>query len=209
MSVFDARARERLLTDAFAETLDWAEPEAFLAGPWAASTAGNNLERMLDTDVQTYLPGALLTKMDIASMAHSVEARSPFLDQELMQFAAALPADLKLDRESSKTILKRAVSAWLPDEILNREKMGFGVPLARWFRAELRDLPAEVLLDPASVDRGYFRRSEVENIIREHQESVVDHSARIWSLLQLELWHREVVEARPAPASFAVSESAA
>jgi len=208
MSVFDARARERLLTDAFVASLDGAEPEGFLAGPWAASTAGNNLERMLDTDVQTYLPGALLTKMDIAAMAHSVEARSPFLDQELMEFSAALPAEWKHDGESGKAILKQAVGAWLPDEILNREKMGFGVPLARWFRDELRDLPAEVLLDRTSVDRGYFRRSELETIIREHQELVADHSARIWSLLQLELWHREVVEARTSSASFAVSESA-
>jgi asparagine synthase (glutamine-hydrolysing) len=209
MSIFDEHARRRLLTDAFVETLNGAEPEAFLANPWAASTADNDLERMLDTDVHTYLPGALLTKMDIATMAYSVEARSPFLDQELMQFAAAVPAKLKFDGSSGKSILKQAVRDWLPDEILERPKMGFGVPLARWFRTELRDLPAEVLLDRASVDRGYFRRSELERIIREHHECTADHSARIWSLLQLELWHREVVEPRPARFSFNLSESAA
>jgi asparagine synthase (glutamine-hydrolysing) len=147
--------------------------------------------------------------MDIATMAYSVEARSPFLDQELMEFAAALPAELKFDGSSGKSILKQAVRTWLPDEILERAKMGFGVPLARWFRTELRDLPAEVLLDPASVGRGYFRRAELERIIRDHHECSADHSARIWSLLQLELWHREVVEPRPAPSSFTLSESAA
>jgi asparagine synthase (glutamine-hydrolysing) len=209
MSVFDEHARRRLLTDAFVETLNGTEPEAFLSNPWATSTGANDLERMLDTDIRTYLPGALLTKMDIATMAYSVEARSPFLDQELMAFAAALPAELKFDGSSGKSILKQAVRTWLPDEILERAKMGFGVPLARWFRTELRDLPAEVLLDRASVGRGYFRRAELERIIRDHHDCSADHSARIWSLLQLELWHREVVEPRPTPSSFTLSESAA
>jgi asparagine synthase (glutamine-hydrolysing) len=196
MSIFAEPARRRLFEPEFAETLGVAGPEAFLTKPWMSATADNDLERMLETDVQTYLPGALLAKMDIATMAYSVEARSPFLDQELMAFAAALPAEMKLSGDSGKKILRRTLATWLPNDILERRKMGFAVPLARWFRAEHRDLPREILLDARSVGRGYFRRPEVERLIREHQDGAADHSAKLWALLQLEMWHREVVEPR-------------
>ncbi len=209
MSIFDEAARHRLFNSEFATTLAEVRPEEFLTTPWALSTANNDAERMLDTDVQTYLPDALLVKMDIATMAHSVEARSPFLDHELMQFAAALPADLKLSGTSGKKILKHALRSWLPKEILERRKMGFGVPLASWFRTDLRELPEQVLLDPGSIGRGYFRRAEIERLIREHQEGSTDHSTRIWALLQLEMWHREVVEAPGSSGNFTVRASVA
>jgi len=128
-------------------------------------------------------------------MAYSVEARSPFLDHRLMEFAASLPSDLKLHGGNGKRLLKSALRGWLPDEILDRRKMGFGVPLAHWFRNDLRDLPTDVLLDRRSLDRGYFRRSEIERLIKEHREGRADHASRLWVLLQLEYWHREVVEA--------------
>jgi asparagine synthase (glutamine-hydrolysing) len=150
---------------------------------------------MLDVDIQTYLAGDLLPKMDIATMAHSLEARSPFLDHVLMEFAASLPARQKLRGTRGKRILKRALRGTLPDEILDRPKMGFGVPLDRWFRHELRDLPAERLLDPAALERGYLRREEIERLIAEHQDGRADHSSRIWALLQLDGWHREVAGA--------------
>jgi len=203
MTTFDEPARRRLFKPEFADTLGSERPEEFLIMPWVHSTADNFLEQMLDTDVQTYLPGALLAKMDIATMAHSVEARSPLLDQELMQFAASLPADLKHSGHSGKTILKRALTSWLPTEILERKKMGFGVPLASWFRTDLRDVPRDVLLDPDSIARGYFNRAEIERLIWDHQEGGTDHSTRIWALLQLEMWHREVVEAPPSSDSLA------
>jgi asparagine synthase (glutamine-hydrolysing) len=207
MTTFDEPARRRLFKPEFAETLGSELPEEFLIMPWVQSSADNFLERMLDTDVQTYLPGALLVKMDIATMAHSVEARSPFLDQELMQFAASLPADLKHSRHSGKKILKRALASWLPTEILERKKMGFGVPLASWFRTDLRDIPRQVLLDPDSTARGYFNSAEIERLIWDHQEGGTDHSTRIWALLQLEMWHREVVEAPPSSDSLAARVS--
>jgi len=169
--------------------------EQFIGDAWRQSRAPEPLDRMLDVDVQTYLPGDLLVKMDIATMAHSLEARSPLLDHELMAFAASLPANLKLRGRGHKWILRSALRRTLPPEILDRPKMGFSVPLPRWFRQELRHLPAEILLDPRTVSRGYFRRREVERIIREHHAGVVDHANRIWALLQLELWHREVLEA--------------
>jgi len=146
------------------------------------------------TDVQAYLPGALLVKMDIATMAHSVEARSPFLDHHLMEFAAALPSEQKFNGKNGKQILRSALRRVLPAQILDRPKMGFGVPLARWFREDLRELPSDILLDPRSLGRGYFRRAEIECLIREHRDRIADHSLRLWVLLQLEMWHREVVE---------------
>jgi asparagine synthase (glutamine-hydrolysing) len=162
---------------------------------------------MLDVDVQTYLPGDLLVKMDIATMAYSVEARSPFLDHHVMEFAAALPADLKLRGTNGKRLLKSALRGVIPDAVLDRPKMGFGVPLPRWFREDLRDLPGEILLDSGARTRTYVRREAVEQMIREHHEKTADHSLRLWVLLQLEHWHREVVESTPMSSQPAVSAS--
>jgi asparagine synthase (glutamine-hydrolysing) len=195
VSAFDEVRRRRLLTPEFAASVDGWSPEQFLTESWIRSTADDRVDHMMATDVETYLPGDLLVKMDIATMAYSVEARSPLLDHPLMEFAASLPPEHTLDGTNGKRLLKGALRGVLPDEVLRRPKMGFGVPLARWFREELRELPAEVLLDPRSLDRGYFRRKEVEDLIREHRGHAADHSQRLWVLLQLEMWHREVVEA--------------
>jgi asparagine synthase (glutamine-hydrolysing) len=194
LTSFDREGRRRLLTPEFAASLDGWDSEQLVCVPWSKSSASNVIDTMLDVDVQTYLPGDLLPKMDIATMAHSLEARSPFLDHRLMEFAVTLPPELKLDSSGGKKILKSALLGTLPREIVNRPKMGFGVPLDRWFRDELRDLPGERLLDRDALDRGYFRRDQIERIIREHQSGQADHALRIWTLLQLEMWHREVVE---------------
>jgi asparagine synthase (glutamine-hydrolysing) len=195
MSAFDGVRRSRLLSPEFAREIQ-STPEEVIVAAWISSSGSDRVDRMLDVDVQTYLPGDLLVKMDIATMAYSVEARSPFLDHRLMEFAAALPAEYKLARMSGKRLLKRALRGVVPDEILDRPKMGFGVPLARWFREDLRQLPEDVLLDPRTLDRGYFRPGEVEGLVREHQAGAADHSLRLWVLLQPEMWHREVVEAQ-------------
>jgi asparagine synthase (glutamine-hydrolysing) len=196
-SAFDATRRRRLLTPEFGAALDGVRPEAFLTDAWTNASADNQLDRMLATDVETYLPADLLVKVDIASMACSLEARSPFLDHRLMEFAASLPPEQKLDGTVGKILLRRVLARVIPPEILERPKKGFSVPIAHWFRDELRELPAEILLDPRTVDRGYFRRSEIEDLIREHRERIADHSRRLWVLLQLELWQREVVESSP------------
>ena len=195
MSVFNSERRTRLLAPDFAGGNGVSDAENAIRGPWAALRNADPVDRMLGVDVESYLPGDLLVKMDIATMAHSMEARSPFLDHHLMEFAAALPAEVKLRGGEGKHILKSALRGILPDQILDRPKMGFGVPLARWFREDLVELPREVLLDPATVARGYFQRSEVERLISEHEGRIADHSHRIWVLLQLEMWHREVLEA--------------
>ena len=169
-----------------------------MTAAWGKSTASDPVDQMMATDVETYLPDDLLVKMDIATMAHSVEARSPFLDHRLMEFAAALPVENKLQGATGKLLLRGALRRILPSEILTRPKKGFGVPLARWFREAHRELLSDVLLDPRSLDRGYFQRDQIEYLIREHRDYVADHSARLWTLLQLEMWHREVADAPPS-----------
>jgi asparagine synthase (glutamine-hydrolysing) len=185
---------QALQPDFVAATHGW-RPEDVIGRPWADSRAPSRIDRMLDVDINTYLPDDLLVKMDIATMAHSVEARSPFLDHQLMEFAAALPAHLKLRGATGKLLLKSALRGYIPDQILDRPKMGFGVPLVRWFREELRDLPSEMLLGSDARVHKYVKPAAIGRLIEEHQRGLADHSLRLWTLLQLETWHRVVVEA--------------
>ena len=120
----------------------------------------------------TYLPGDLLVKVDLASMAHSLECRGPFLDHRVVELAAAMPLDRKLRLRSgrSKVVLKQAFADLLPPAIKTRSKMGFGVPIGRWFRDELKDELRDVLLDPVCLGRGLFRPEAIENLVAEHVE---------------------------------------
>jgi asparagine synthase (glutamine-hydrolysing) len=192
---FNRHQRDALLSDDFKQSLGGVRAESIVANAWASSPADELLDRMMEVDIETYLPGDLLPKVDIATMAHSLEARSPFLDHVLMELGASLPGKSKLDGASSKRALKSALRGIVPDAVLDRSKMGFGVPLSRWFRYELRELPAERLLDPSVDARGYLQRAPIEQMICEHHAGAVDHSLRLWLLLQLDNWHREVVEA--------------
>jgi asparagine synthase (glutamine-hydrolysing) len=146
-------------------------------------------------DVASYLPGDLLPKADIASMAHSLELRSPLLDHEVLALGLALPDRLKLRGREGKQALRRAFADLLPPEVAGRGKAGLGVPLARWFREGLRDLAGDVLL----VDDGLFRREAIERLLAEHAEGAADHGHRLWCLVMLALWQRAHLEA-PIPA---------
>jgi asparagine synthase (glutamine-hydrolysing) len=178
--------------------------------PYRASDATSVLERLLHADVQSYLPCDLLVKMDIATMAHSLEARSPLLDQAFMETAAALPADGKLRGGETKRLFKHALRDWLPAQTLRRSKMGFVVPLDDWFRGELRHLPLQVLLDPRATRRGIFRRDRVEELIRAHLAGTENNGSRLWTLLQLELWQQMYIDARAVgPATIPLSDGGA
>ncbi|MDX6413026.1 MAG: hypothetical protein QOH23_436 [Gaiellaceae bacterium] len=142
-------------------------------------------------DLETYLPGDLLLKADLASMAHSLELRSPFLDHDVVALGLALPDSLKTRGREGKVALRRAFAAELPSEVLQRGKTGFGVPLGRWFRSDLRELAHDLL----SSDRGWFRQDAVRRLLGEHESGRADHGHRLWCLLMLELWVREHVEA--------------
>lgn len=150
----------------------------------------------MDVDVQTYLPGDLLPKVDITTMACSLEARSPFLDHHLMEWAAGLPGRLKVRSWTTKFLLKEAMKPWLPADLVTRRKQGFGVPIASWLRTELRDLSWDVLTDQTARSRGLFRPEAVSALLSEHEEGI-DHSTRIWALIQFELWHRNFIDDQP------------
>ncbi len=167
----------------------WLDPRHAAAVPLQPHGAG--IAALQALDVATYLPGDLLLKADLASMAHSLELRSPFLDHEVVAVGLALPDRLKARGREGKVALRRAFAQDLPAQVAERGKTGFGVPLGRWFREDLRELARDVL----STDRGWFRPDTVSRLLDEHQTGRVDHGHRLWCLLMLELWVREHVEA--------------
>ncbi len=150
-------------------------------------------------DMETYLPDDILAKVDRTSMAVSLESRVPLLDHRLLEFVATIPSSLKLVGGAGKHILKRAMSSRLPADILTRRKMGFGVPLGAWFRNELHDMTHDLLLDPRTRQRGIFRPSWVEGLLRTHDSARRDCSARLWAMLCLELWMRRWIDGSPSP----------
>jgi asparagine synthase (glutamine-hydrolysing) len=163
--------------------------------PWFAGNGEIDVvDRALAADTFNYLPNDLLVKVDIASMAASLEARSPFLDHHLLEFAAGLPASFKLRRLTTKALLKRALRGLVPAENLTRAKMGFGVPIGHWFRTELKSYLADTILSVRAIGRGYFNREVIKHLIHEHVSGRRDYAHQLWTLLMLELWHRQFVD---------------
>ncbi len=150
--------------------------------------------QMMHADFETYLPEDILVKVDRMSMAHSIESRVPLLDNEVVEFAARIPASLKIRDGRRKHILKEAAKGVLPREILERRKQGFGVPLSVWFRGDLRSLFSDVLLSATARQRGYFDDAFVERLVREHVSGRRDHTLRLWGLVVFELWHRAYLD---------------
>ena len=127
-------------------------------------------------------------------MAHGLECRQPFLDHRLVELAVSMPSGLKVRGLQGKAILRTAFRDLLPAAIFRRPKMGFGVPLDYWFREELQQHARDVLLDRRSLERGYFAERAVRQLLADHEQERFDHSARIWALLVLELWHRQWID---------------
>jgi asparagine synthase (glutamine-hydrolysing) len=203
MSWFDAGQRASIYAPEFARELGDG-PEAVIAAAWARTSGADVVDQMLEVDASTYLVDDLIAKIDIATMAHALEARSPLLDHELMELAATIPADLKVRGQQKKWILREALRGWLPDDLLDRPKQGFSVPLSTWLRTDLRSWARDILLDRDAVERGYFRREAVEGLLDRHAAGTDDDARRIWALVMLELWHREFAGA-PAARSTALA----
>ena len=155
----------------------------------------HRLSQIQYIDIKTYLVGDILTKVDRASMAHSLEVRVPILDHEFVEWAASLPPDLKLRGGEGKYVFKKAVATQVPRDVVYRPKMGFAVPLAKWFRAELRDRVRSRLIDGSLGDTGVFDMGAVGALVSQHQSGMRDHSAVLWSLLIYESFNREVLAA--------------
>ncbi len=166
-----------------------------ISEPFESVTAGTRFEDAmaegLYLDFCLYLPDDLLVKIDRASMACSLELRTPFLDHRLIEFAAGLPAELKVRGFQLKSLLKKAVEPWLPREIVRRQKRGFSVPIARWFRRELRPLVSEMLSESRLKSEGLFNVEFVRRLIDEHQSGKTDHRKPLWALLCFELWRKQ------------------
>jgi asparagine synthase (glutamine-hydrolysing) len=194
VSHFGPELRYNLYASDFKSMVNGSCPEASFERVFAQSDADDWTDTILDADVQLYLPDDLLVKIDRATMAHSLEARSPLLDHELMEFVASLPAEFKLSGTRKKHILKAALRGVVPDAVLDRPKMGFSAPIAQWLRHDLREMVYDVLLSPRTLQRGYFEPRVISTLLHQHDSGNGDHAAKLWDLLMLELWHREFID---------------
>jgi asparagine synthase (glutamine-hydrolysing) len=204
MEIFPVGLRRELWTDdALAEIGDPPSAAELLGAPRLRGTAGLQL-----LDAETYLPGDLLRKADLASMAHSLELRAPLLDTDVLELTLALPDALRTSGRRGKVALRRAFADLLPEPVAARGKKGFGVPLAAWFRGDLQDLTRDLLLDSRARSRGWFRPAAVERLVADHVSGRADHGHRLWCLVMLELWQRLWVEGAAPPQSPADAEPA-
>jgi asparagine synthase (glutamine-hydrolysing) len=162
--------------------------------PFNNADANDLLDRMLYTDFVTRLPEHSLMLTDRMTMAHGLEARSPFLDHELVEFLAKIPSNIKVQNNQPKYLMRKLASDYLPDPILQREKQGFMMPVAYWFRTDLFPLVSNTLENSHFVKEGWFKKDTIHNLLEEHRNNRHDHHVRLWMLLNLELWHQLYIE---------------
>jgi asparagine synthase (glutamine-hydrolysing) len=196
VTYFSPHEKQNLYTSAFRSELGGYESGSWLMELFNRLHVNGDasLDTLLAVDVQSYLPYDLLVKMDVATMANSLEARSPFLDHKLMEFCARLPSRYKLRNLTLKYLLKKVGMKLLPPANLYRRKMGFGVPVGEWLRGELRPMVDQLLLGDGFARRGYFQPAVVREIVARHTSGAENHAYKLWALLWLELWHREFVD---------------
>ncbi len=163
---------------------------------YAGAPAEDHLSKIQYLDIKTYLCEDILTKVDRASMAVSLEVRCPILDHVFMEYAARIPARLKLKGMDGKHILKKAFKRYLPDDILYRKKMGFGVPILEWLRGDLREYGRCLVLD-GEASRSYFRPEYLNKIWNEHQTGMRNWSTQLWIVMMLNLWHSKFASSPP------------
>lgn len=189
---FTNEQKSALYTDEFKAKVWTNDTYDIIASRFLESGSKNRTEQAVYADFVTYLPEALLTKVDIATMTVALEGRSPFLDHELLELTAKIPFNLKLKGfNNKKYILKEALRGIIPDEVMFRPKMGFGVPIDAWFRSELKDYAKQKLLGGQLVQRNLFKESAIKKILDTHTSTRINFSPHIWALLTLELWFEE------------------
>jgi asparagine synthase (glutamine-hydrolysing) len=194
VAIFRDSEKEELLDDRFKLEIIGRNSFSYLDKAFNGCGSKDIVDMVMCADIKTNLLDDLLVKMDIACMANSLEGRSPFLDHKMMEFCASMPSYMKIRGTKLKYILKKALSGVLPKEILSRGKMGFGVPLDAWFRKELKDYSYGILMGDKCINRGYFKRESIKRILDEHVIGKCNNGSRIWSLLNLELWHRIFID---------------
>ena len=194
VTLFDQAGKRGLYGDAMRDNLG--NPSEALLTSWLGDGAVD-AGRAAHGDIHTNLPDDLLVKVDVATMAHGLEARSPFLDHELMAFAASIPAAQRMRGLKTKALLKSAMASRLPPETLRQPKRGFGVPIEHWLRHELRDLAHDTLTSAAARGRDLFRPAAVDRLLDEHMTGRRAHHDQIWALLMLELWFAMWIDGTP------------
>lgn len=191
-SYFTNEQKAELYTDSFKAKVWDQNTYEIIANRFLESGSKNRTEQAVYADFATYLPEDLLAKVDIATMAVSLEGRSPFLDHKLLELSTQIPFDLKIrGTNNKKYILKEALRGLVPDEVMDRPKMGFGIPIDHWFRNELKSYAYEKLLDGELVRKNIARREAIERLLDQHNTTKINYSPHIWALLTLELWFEE------------------
>ncbi|MCP4986645.1 MAG: asparagine synthase (glutamine-hydrolyzing) [Colwellia sp.] len=181
--------RENLFSPEFKQTLIGHDPADIFKKHALSADGVAEIDKALYIDIKTILPSDYLTKVDVATMMNSLEARSPFLDYELMEFAAKIPPSIKMKYGKQKYLLKRVASNFISRDAIYRKKSGFRIPIGYWFRSRFERLIKEILLSDRATKRGYFKPSNVKKLLEEHLAGVSDHTSYLWSLICLELWH--------------------
>lgn len=189
---FTNEQKLELYTDEFKKKVWHDDTYDIIAREFGKSGSKNRTEQAVYADFMTYLPDDLLTKVDIDTMAVSLEGRSPFLDHEFMELTAQIPFHLKLKGlNNKKYILKEALRGLVPDEVMFRPKMGFSIPIHSWFRNELKEYVYATLLSNKAIDRKIFKKEEIEKFLNIHNTTNLQYGYHIWALITLELWFQE------------------
>lgn len=193
VGIFDDELKKKIYSNRFLNTISQSKPIGVIA-PFFNIEHLSLLDSLLYADSMTYLPGDLLVKVDIASMANSLEARSPFLDHKLLEFAARLPSQYKMKNLIKKFILKKALRGLIPQANIRRKKMGFGVPIGKWFAGDMRGFLSTTLLSQKAQGRGYFNPAIISDMLKRHIARQTDYSFQLWAILMLELWHQQIMD---------------
>lgn len=201
VSVLYDGVRQPIYSDAFRSELQGYHARDVLDKVMAKAPSDDHTSRVQYADLKTYLPGDILTKVDRASMAQSLEVRVPILDHKFVEWSARLPSSVKLNGREGKHIFKKALEPHLGNDILYRSKMGFSVPLGAWFRGPLKDRVGAALSGPVLADTGLFDMSQLRTIMDQHQSGAREHSAVMWAVLMFESFLRQVHNSDPAPQS--------
>ena len=180
-----------LLNDRFKKALGGYDPFEATRKHFESTDSEDHVSRMLYTDMKTYLPGDILVKVDRMSMAHSLEARAPLLDHQVIEYVATLPSRLKYRNGEKKVVLKRAFEKVLPAGVLGRRKMGFTPPMGKWMREELKDVARDMLLGQECCISSVLDMDRLNDIYDSHQSREHDYGELLWSALMLEMWFRK------------------
>lgn len=191
---FTQAEQDALFSQDFKQALHGYDPFTIIEDLYNKADTRDPLSKIQYVDIKNYLPGDILVKVDRMSMANSLEVRAPMLDHKFMEFAATIPSRLKLKGRGKKYILKKALTPYLPPDILYRKKRGFDAPVDQWFRGDLKRLTQDTLLSPAALKRGFFNPDALTTIWRQHQSRQRNFGYNLWTLLMFELWYRQFME---------------